>query len=171
MMNTLEFQATIKIRGINPYVDVTADQAAVIRPEWRRPMPVLVQVNGKPAIPWHINMMPTGTGDFYLYLHNDIRHVSQTKVGDTVALKVWFDEEYRNGPLHPMPGWFRAALDQNQVATVNWGKLPPSRQKEVLRYFDGLKSDEAKQRNVERAIYVLEGNTGRFMGREWVDGR
>jgi hypothetical protein len=170
-MTTLTFQATIKIRGINPYVDVTADQASSIQPNWRRPMPVLVRVNGKPPTPWHINMMPAGTGGFYLYLHNDVRQVSGTKVGDIVTVTVWFDEEYRNGPLHPMPDWFQKALNQSQVATTNWNKLPPSRQKEVLRYFDGLKSEEAKQRNVVRAIHVLEGNTGRFMGRNWVSGK
>lgn len=44
----LTFTATIKIRGINPYVVVSRIQARKIKPHWRKPLPVLVQVNGLP---------------------------------------------------------------------------------------------------------------------------
>ncbi|WP_416305931.1 hypothetical protein [Neptunicella sp. SCSIO 80796] len=45
--------------------------------------------------------------------------------------------------------------------------LTPSLQKEILRYFAGLKSDAAKQRNCQKAISVLSGNPGRFLARDW----
>jgi hypothetical protein len=169
-MNQIEFSAQMRVRGINPYVAVTAAQAAELKPGWRRAMPVLVQVNGMPKEPWHINMMPTGTGDYYLYLHGEVRKASQTKVDDTVIVTVRFDEAYRNGPMHDMPDWFQAALDSNSTAMTNWTSLSPSRQKEVLRYFAGLKSDEAKQRNLARAMNVLGGSDGHFMGRDWTGG-
>ena len=116
-------------------------------------------------------MMPTGKGDFYLYLHGNMRKSSQTKVGDTVTVSLSFDKEYLNGPLHPVPEWFQEALDRNSVALTNWKSLPPSRQKEVLRYFDGLKSDEAKNRNLIRVLNVLGGGKERFMGRDWTGGK
>lgn len=116
-------------------------------------------------------MMPIGDGSFYLYLHGDVRKASQTGVGDTVTVEVNFDETYKNGPMHPMPDWFQAALDKNPVAKANWDALIPSRQKEVLRYFSWLKSEEAIERNMAKALYVLNGNEGRFMARSWKDGR
>ncbi len=134
-------------------------------------MPVVVQINGKPEPAWHINMMPVGDGSFYLYLHGEVRKASKTKVGDMVTVSVSFDADYKNGPMHPMPSWFRSALAKNRPARKAWDQLIPSRKKEMLRYFAQLKSDEARTRNLEKAIRVLSGHKERFMARSWVDGK
>ena len=114
--------------------------------------------------------MPTGTGAFYLYLHGDVRRASRTKVGDLVSIEVEFDTAYRNGPMHPMPTWFRGPLAGNPKAAKAWDALIPSRRKEILRYFSWLKSPEARERNVARALHVLSGHKGRFMARSWNKG-
>jgi len=129
-----------------------------------------VRINGKPAEPWRINMMPVGDGSFYLYLHGDVRKASGTKVGDRVEIEVGFDSSYRNGPQHRVPSWFKAALRKNSRAAKNWDALIPSRRKEILRYFARLKSTEARERNLERALHVLSGRKGRFMARAWNEG-
>jgi hypothetical protein len=171
MAGKQSFRTRIKIREGNPYVDISPSRARALKPGWRRALPVLVRVNGQPAVqPWRINLMPTGTGAFYLYLHGDVRRASRTKVGDLVAVEVEFDAAYRNGPMHPMPAWFRTPLSRNRKATSAWDALIPSRKKEVLRYFSWLKSPEARARNVARAIRVLSGHEGRFMGRAWRKG-
>jgi hypothetical protein len=72
-MTTLRFRAQIEINKINPYVLVDARRAARLQKNWRKPMPVCIQVNGKPDQPWRINMMPIGDGSFYLYLHGTVR--------------------------------------------------------------------------------------------------
>jgi hypothetical protein len=105
-MATLNFTSVIKTIGINPYVLVSAERAELLNPGWRKPLPVLVRVNGKPDEAWRINMMPKGDGSFYLYLHGDVRNASGTKVGDRVQVEVSFDSSYRNGPMHEMPFWF-----------------------------------------------------------------
>lgn len=166
-MNTLRFRSVIEMNGINPYVLVSAKRAACIRKGWRRPMPVLVRVNGKPEKPWRINLMPIGDGSFYLYLHGDVRTASRTKVGDSVSVELEFDNAYKNGPMHAMPFWFKAALSENRAARQAWEKLIPSRKKELLRCFARLKSAEAQERNTERALHVLAGGKARFMGRLW----
>jgi hypothetical protein len=171
MSSILRFQSVIEINNINPYVLVSAKRAAHIRKGWRKPLPVRIRVNGKPEKPWRINLMPIGNGSFYLYLHGDVRKASDTKVGDIVTLEVQFDDEYKNGPIHPMPSWFGAALDRNPRAKQGWNALIPSRQKEILRYFSRLKSSEARTRNVKRAINVLSGGKGRFMARSWNEER
>jgi len=98
-MAVLRFRSIVRIRdGINPYILVTASQARTLKPSWRKPLPVLMRINGKPAEPWRINMMPVGDGSFYLYLHGDVRKASGTKVGDHhVRVGVGFDARYRNG--------------------------------------------------------------------------
>jgi hypothetical protein len=37
----------------------------------------------------------------------------------------------------------------------------------ILRYFGRLKSPEAQQRNVRKALHVLAGGQARFMTRSW----
>ena len=165
----LRFTATMLIRDGNPYVPVSARQAARLRPG-RRAMPVRVTVNGKPDPPWRINLMPAGDGSFYLYLHGVVRKASGTGVGDRVRIVLEFDDEYRNGPQHPMPRWFSSALAKDPQAKANWARLTPSRQKEILRYFAWLKTPEARKRNLERAMAVLRGKPDRFMARSWTDG-
>lgn len=53
----MRFRFVIELRGINPYVLVSAEllvsaeRAARLRKGWRKPLPVLVRVNGKPEMP------------------------------------------------------------------------------------------------------------------------
>ena len=157
------------IRGVNPYVLVSKERAERIKVGWRKPLPVMARVNGQPSQSWHINMMPVGNGDFYLYLHGNVRQASGTKVGDIVSLELDFDSNYQGGPLS-MPEWFAKALAAQPPAQANWEKLSPSRQKEVVRYFANLKSEAAQARNLERAIRALSGAEERFMGRLWHAG-
>ena len=171
MLATLRFKTLIKIHGVNPYVLVTANRASELKPGWRKPTPVLVRINGKPEDASPINMMPIGDGSFRLYLSGKIRKASGTGVGDRVEVKVRFDSKYRSGPAHPIPAWLRTALKQNPAAKKNWEALIPSRKKEVLRYLAALKSADARERNLVRALGVLSGKPERFMARSWSGGK
>ena len=164
------FAALIRIRNSNPHILVSAVRANIIKSGGRKPIPVLVRIIGKPGRQWHTNMMPVGNGDFYLYLHGQIRRASQTSVGDRIRIEINFDASYRNGPQHSMPRWFRQGLMANAKAKKNWLALTPSRKKELLRYFSRLKSSGARTRNLAGVIHVLSGAAGRFMGRAWADG-
>ena len=161
--STLRFRGRIAIRGINPYVLVSAKRAAGLRPGWRKPMPVRIKVNDKPDVPWRINMMPVGDGSFFLYLHAKVRGAAGADVGDVVDVAVEFDDAYRGGPAR-LPAWFTNRLKHDRRAQQGWKRLPPSRKKEIVRYFRNLKSAEARQRHAQRALDALAG-AGRFMGR------
>src|SRR5882762_6148798 len=100
----------------------------------------------------------------------DVRKASGTAVGDRVRVEIECDASYRNGPQHPMPAWFRRGLAGSPQARKNWNALTPSRKKEVLRYFSRLSSPEARTRNLARAMDMLSGESGRFMGRAWKKG-
>lgn len=166
-MAAVRFTATIDIRGINPFVPVTAARAEKIQPGWRKAMPVKVRINGQPQEPWRINMMPAGEGAFYLYLHELVRTASGTGVGDKVKVEVEFDEAYRGGPAPRMPMPLAKALKASPAAMKHYKALSPSRQKELVRHFERLKTEAAVERNLAMALHVLEGNPGRFMARDW----
>lgn len=170
-MTSLRYRARIEINGINPFVPVDPEQAAALREGWRKPMPVLVQINRAPEEPWRINMMPRGDGGFFLYLHGIVREAADgVGVGDEVEVSVTFDEAYRGGPAHPMPELFEKALGRDPAIASAWQALTPSLQKEILRRFDGVKSEAAKARNIEDALAVLGGAEARFMARAWKNG-
>ncbi len=169
-MSTLRFLALMKKHGVNPYVSVSAERASRLKQNWRRPMPVLVQINGKPEKPWPINMMPIGDGSFRLYLHEKVRKASNTGVGDRVKVEVWFDTAYKAGP-GAMPTWFRAAIKKDPMAKRNWAVLVPSRKKEIIRYLSSLRSQQARERNLARAMHALSGGSGRFLARSWSGGK
>jgi Bacteriocin-protection, YdeI or OmpD-Associated/Domain of unknown function (DUF1905) len=168
--SALTFSAPIQVVGINPFVLVEAEQVAALRETWRRPLPVLVRINGGPETPWRTNMMPIGDGSFFLYLHGEMRKAAGVDVGDVATVELRFDDTYRGGPTHESPEWFERALEASPSARANWDGLSPSRRKEMLRYFAGLKTERAKERNLERALRVLGGENERFMARDWHDG-
>ena len=167
---SLCLDTVIKIRGVNPFVGVSSSQANTLKPGWRKPLQVLVCVNGDSATAWRTNLMPDGNGNFYLYLHGGMRKASGTKVGDRVRVEVEFDDSYRNGPQHPMPEWFGKHWMEMPRAKRNWTALIPSRKKEILRYLSKLVSVDARTRNQAQALHVLSGRSGRFMGRAWKNG-
>ena len=169
-MTASSFTAIVKLRGINPFIFVSASRASGIKPGWRKPLPVVVRINGGPSDGARTNMMPAGDGSFYLYLNGDVRTASATAVGDRVRVEIDFDVTYKSGPLHAMPQWLKRALAENPQASKNWIALTPSRKKEVRRYFAHLKSLEARDRNLARALLALSGQSSRFMGREWRKG-
>ena len=163
----MKFRAKIGLRGINPYVLVSAARAQRIKAGWKKPLPVLVQVNGQPDPAWRINMMPAGDGSFYLYLDGIVRKASSTGIGDTVEVSVAFDPAYRSGPQDAMLPEFAVRIDADAAVKARWESLAPSLQKEILRYLATLKSDLARQRNIDRAIGVLGGAKARFLARDW----
>lgn len=159
--------ARLELAGVNPYVVVPPELAHRLRPGWRRPMPVVFRVRAAGEARWRINLMPVGEGRFYLYLNGGVRAAAGLRVGDRVALEIRFDEEYRPGPVHPMPPELQRGLDSSAAARAGWEGLPPGRQKELLRYLAALKSAASRSRNVQRALRAIRGDPIRFLGRDW----
>jgi uncharacterized protein YdeI (YjbR/CyaY-like superfamily) len=91
-----------------------------------------------------------------------MRKAACKDVGDIISISIEFDEEERLTPMHPK---FKSALNKNRNAKQRFNGLPPSRQKEILRYLNNLKTEESINKNVQRAInFLLEKE--KFIGRD-----
>jgi hypothetical protein len=169
------FTAKISIINGNPYVrppDKVLSPIFKASGKSTSSIPVRGKINGAPFQQSLVRYQ----GDWRLYVNIIMAKASKTTfrksiseiVGRRVTIAVEFDPQ---PPHYKMLPFLKKALDVNPAAYSNWNKLPPSRKKEVLRYFSQLKSDEAKKRNLGKLLEVLSGSDGRFMARDWKGGR
>ena len=142
--------------GINPVVDppeailnTVFDQAG----RSRGPIPVRGKLNGAGFIQTLVRFR----GAWRLYINGPMLKDSGLKVGDTAEVDIEFDPRPRQVP---MPEALTAALRKKKKAKVVFDELPPSRKKEICKYIGSLKSDAAIQKNVERILKILSGESG-----------
>jgi len=155
------FSAKIYKIGVNPYVVLPA---AVLKEVFKQankskgPIPVHGELNGYSFVQTLVKF----SGKWRLYLNTPMRKAAGIDVGDMANVKIEFDPRLREIVMNSK---LRIALDKNKKAKQTFEQLPPSRQKEILRYIGNLKSEEAIDKNVKRAISFLTGKE-RFVGRD-----
>lgn len=155
------FQAALEIIGVNPFVSVpTPILQAIFEAAGREkgPIPISGTINGAP----YTQTLVKFAGQWRLYVNMVMLKDSPQRIGENIAVSIAFDPKDRS--IQPHPKWV-AALAENEDAKTVFDRLPPSRQKEIVRYIANLKNDEAIERNVLRALEFLRGN-GRFVGRD-----
>ena len=155
------FRAELDIIDGNPFVALPATVLERVFAESGRdmsPIPVHGTINGKP----YRQTLVKFRGEWRLYVNMEMLEDSPRRIGESVEVDVAFDPLDRSIPAHPS---FTAALADNADARAAFEALPPSRQKEILRYIAGLKRADSVERNVDRAIRFLLGE-GRFVGRD-----
>lgn len=77
------------------------------------------------------------------------------KVGQTVNFIIEQDTMERN-TNHLMAKEFKKKLQEHNLLTP-FQQLSPSRQKEINRYLNNLKTEEALTKNINKMINVLKG--------------
>jgi hypothetical protein len=157
----LIFSDKIKIIGINPYVIPPEKVLKALFKEAGKEkgaIPVKGTLNGKPFIQTLVKY----SGKWRLYLNGPMREAAGLDVGNMAKMKITYDPKDRSIPIHPK---LKAALSKNKTAKAAFEKLPPSRQKEIIRYIGNLKSEEAIEKNIKRALGFLNGKE-RFIGRD-----
>ena len=155
------FSAKIFKIGINPYVLLPDTVLKALFKEAgkdRGYIPVKGTINGYEFTQTLVKY----SGKWRLYLNTPMRTGSSSDVGDKVSLTIEFDPSDRTVP---MPQKLQLALQKNKKANTVFLQLPPSRQKEICRYINFLKTDESINRNIEKAINFLLGKE-RFIGRD-----
>jgi len=154
------FSAKIQIIGVNPYVLLPQDLLKYIFEKAGKDkgaIPVKLKIGGENFI----QNLVKYSGKWRLYLNGPMRKAVGKDVGDTIEIKIDFDPKERTTPVHPK---LKKAFKEYKEAKVAFDKLSPSRQKEILRYINNLKSEETIDKNIQRAITHLTGK-GSFVGR------
>ena len=161
MMRTHEFTAELEIVGVNPFVTVPSPILQEIfkaAGKEKSPIPICGAVNDKP---YQQNLM-FFKGQWRLYVNMKMLKNSPQRIGETLKMTIAYDTEPR---LIEQPQPLKEALAENPDAQEVFETLTPSKQLEINRYIAKLKSQEAIERNVARAIGFLLGKN-RFVGRD-----
>lgn len=156
-----QFEATLEIIGINPFVYVPEEILYYIFEKAgkdRGQLPICGMINGVP----YQQTLVRYDGDWRLYINTSMLKNSPKRIGERVTMTIDYDTSDRSVFAHPK--WIEA-LSNNQEAQHAFEKLSPSLQKEIVRYFTFLKTEESIDRNIVRAINFLLGK-GRFVGRD-----
>ncbi len=155
------FAARIFKIGINPYVFLPADVLKYLFEKAGKEkgfIPVYLIINEQKFIQHLVKY----SGKWRLCLNTPMRKIAGKDVGDIIDIKIDFDTEERITPMHIK---FELALNKNKKAKACFDTLTPSRQKEILRYLNNLKTEASVDKNVQRAIGFLNGKES-FVGRD-----
>jgi len=154
MKQKAKFSSVIYKIGINPVVDPPDNVLDSIFKQAGRskgPIPVCGKLNGAEFIQTLVKYM----GDWRLYINAQMLNDSGLKVGDKANVEIKFDPRPRS---IPMPTKLGAALRRDTKAKEAFAALSSSRQKEIFRYINSLRTDESIARNVEKILRQLKGD-------------
>ena len=154
------FAATLEIIDGNPFVLLPPPVLDSVFEEVGRrkgPVPVRGTINERP----YQQTLVKFRGDWRLYVNLQMLNDSPRRIGEEIMVSIQVDTSDRRIKPHPK---LVAMLKATPAAQAVFDDLAPSRQKEIVRYIDGLKTDQSVDRNVARARDFLLGK-GRFVGR------
>ncbi|MEN9327996.1 MAG: hypothetical protein RI947_804 [Candidatus Parcubacteria bacterium] len=149
----MQFTAIVYIIDINPYVlvpDAVLTYLQKSSNKLRGPFSVKGTLQGESFLQTVVKFR----GAWRLYLNTPMREAAHVDVGDTVTVTVEFDSKPR---VTPTPKQLASALAANPIASTAFDTLTPYRQKEIKRYINSLKSEEAIARNIEKVLRYLTG--------------
>lgn len=146
------FTATIQKKGINPCVNVPEriTRKLVARKGY-------IAVKGK--INRHVfvqNLVPVKNAAYVLFLNGPILKGAGIENGDTVRICLEQDTEPEKRDPHMLPE-LQERLEEEKLLAA-FSALTYSRRKEILRYLGFLKTEESRQRNIEKILSQLRKN-------------
>lgn len=153
-----QFTSKLDIIGINPFVfipDEILNEIFETSGKNKSPIPVKGTVNGKE---FRQNLMKY-LGEWRLYINLTMLKDSPKRIGELLEIFVEFDNSDRTISIHPD---LEKAIQENPVASKSFENLILSRKMELIRYINNLKTEAAKQRNIEKIIRHLKGKTDFF---------
>lgn len=155
------FKAEINIIGVNPFVFIPVDilnKIFIQANKSKGHIPVKGTINGID----YTQTLVRYSGEWRLYINTSMLKNSPKRIGEVIEVTIELDTDSREVEA---PASFTKALKQNKTALKVFDSLPPSRKKEIIKYLANLKSTEALDKNVLRAINFLNGKE-RFIGRD-----
>ncbi|WP_411812868.1 YdeI/OmpD-associated family protein [Chryseobacterium scophthalmum] len=153
-----QFTTKLEIIGINPFVflpDKVLNEIFETSGKNKSPIPVKGTVNGKE---FRQNLMKY-LGEWRLYINLTMLKDSPKRIGEMLEFFVEFDNSDRTISIHPD---LEKAIRENRLALQNFENLIPSRKTELIRYINNLKTEASIQKNIEKIIRYLTGETDFF---------
>lgn len=96
-------------------------------------------------------LVPVRHEPYRLFVNGMMLKGSNTKPGDLVRFQIEEDPSPRTASTYPFPRALRKKLRDNNLE-ARFNSLSDSRRKEILRYLDHLKTEEALLRNIEKIV-------------------
>lgn len=131
--------------GINPCVNIPKKISTSFNKKGY--IPVTAKINNKK---FKATLIPVG-GKHRLYLNMYMRKAIRKDTGDIIHISLQKDIQSR---IIKTPLKLMESLRENHLLDI-YKKLAPSKRKEVLKYFNSLKSPEAKERFIKRIILLI----------------
>lgn len=147
------FHARIQLLGINPWVALPARELnRLFRAAGRDKGPIPVQgfIDHAPFRQTLVKYQ----GAWRLYLNTPVRRATGKDVGDRVMVTL---DLAPAPPREPTPPELKRALAERPELKAAFAALTPSRRKEINRNLAKLKSEDARQRNLEHVLRYLAG--------------
>ncbi|MFT3909053.1 MAG: YdeI/OmpD-associated family protein [Ferruginibacter sp.] len=144
------FSAKIYKVGINPCVDVPL-------PITEKMVPAKGYIPVKGKIKAHLftqTLVPIKNASYRLYVNGPMLKGANAKVGDELKFIIEQDLAPITAEQIPMPKELKKQLTEKKLL-AKFKALTPYRQKEILRYLNYLKTEEAVLRNVEKVVAQL----------------
>jgi len=145
------FEAKIYKVGINPCVKVPFRIT-------KKMIAVKGYIHIKGKIKNHYfqqTLVPVKNEEYRLYVNGPMLKGSETKSGDTVKFIIEQNTTPPSVNSYPMPKELKMKLE---AATLLFAfeKLGTSRKKEILKYLNNLKTEEALKRNIDKVFRELK---------------
>lgn len=144
------FKAKIYKVGINPCVKVPRKITDTMTPE-KGYIPIKGKIENHP---FKQTLVPVKGEPYRLFVNGPMLKGAQVTLGQTVSFSIEQNFASRNREF-PLLAVFKAELDKQNVLAA-FKALTPSRQKEILKYLNSLKTDESRMRNINRVIAQLK---------------
>jgi hypothetical protein len=142
------FRAKIYKVGINPCVEVPLKITSQMVPA-KGYIPIKGMIMKHP---FEQTLVPVKKGRYRLYVNGLMLRGSGTKVGDIAKFSI--EQTFsRRRDVAMLTALKKKLIGANLFSAFK--KLTPSRQKEILRYLNYLKTEEAKSRNIEKVLELL----------------
>lgn len=145
------FLSKITKAGINPCVTVSKKITSQLTAT-KGYIPVKGTIEG---LFFQQTLCPIKGEGYRLYVNSPMMKSGNLQVGQIVAFVIEQDalERNKNVPMHPA---FKKKLKENKLLD-SFLQLSPSRQKEVNRYLNNLKTEEILMKNIDKMILVMKG--------------
>lgn len=144
------FQAKIYKVGINPCVKVPIHITDKMKPV-KGYIPIAGKIENHP---FKQTLVPVKNAPYRLFVNGPMLKGSGATVGQTTTFTIEQNFTSRKNEF-PMMKALKSELDKYNLQGA-FKKLLPSRQKEILKYLNYLKSEEALERNINKVIGQLK---------------